>query len=101
VLTGRYIGLEPVGNVMAHHLAMTEKDVDWQIWIEDGPRPVPLRYVITTKDLPSRPQFTVEMRNWQENPPLSKDDFAFAPPAGARRIEFATPGVEKRPPTER
>ena len=41
VLVGRYIGLEPVGDVMAHHLAMTEKDVDWQLWIAAGDRADP------------------------------------------------------------
>jgi hypothetical protein len=91
VQTGRYIGKEPVNGVMAHHLAMTKKDVDYQIWIQDGPQPVPLRYVITSKDMPSQPQFTLETRNWAPNAPLSADDFAFTPPAGARRIEFTAP----------
>jgi hypothetical protein len=91
VITGHYIGKEPVNGVMAHHLAMTKKDVDYQIWIQDGPQPVPLRYVITSKDMPGAPQFTLEMRDWAPNAPLSADDFAFTPPAGAKRIEFAAP----------
>jgi hypothetical protein len=60
VKEGRYIGLEPIGGKMAHHLAMTGKEVDWQIWIADGPQPVPLRYVITTKTMESQPQYTLE-----------------------------------------
>src|SRR5262249_30823 len=43
VITARYIGREPVGSAMAHHLAMTKKDVDVQIWIQDGAQPLPLR----------------------------------------------------------
>jgi hypothetical protein len=91
VTVGRYVGLEPIGSVMAHHLAMTEKNVDYQIWIQDGPQPVPLRYVITSKDMPGQPQFTLDLRNWQPNAQISDDTFAFTPPAGARRVELAAP----------
>ena len=89
VLEARYVGREPVGNVMAHHLAFVKKDVDFQIWIQDGDQPVPLRYVITTKDLPGRPQFTLELRNWEPNASIAADTFAFMPPQGAKRIELA------------
>jgi hypothetical protein len=88
VIEARYIGLEPVGNVMAHHIAVTEKDVDWQIWIQDGPQPVPLRYVITTKDMKVRPEFTIEMRNWQPNAKVDASELSFTPPAGATQIDL-------------
>jgi hypothetical protein len=91
VIEARYIGKDPVGNVMAHHLALTKKDVDFQIWIQDGDQPVPLRYVITTKDLPGRPQFTLELRNWQPNAPVSRENFAFAPPPDATKIDLTPP----------
>jgi hypothetical protein len=97
-VTGRYVGLEPVGNVMAHHLAFTKKDVDWQIWIEDGPHAVPLRYVITSKDMPSQPQFTLELRSWEPNASLPDGSFAFVPPAGARRIDFTEFGKHQVKP---
>jgi hypothetical protein len=86
-VTGRYIGLEPIDGQMAHHLAFTKNDVDWQIWIKDGPEPVPLRYVITSKKEPTQPQFTLEMHDWQPNAQVSKEYFAFTPPAGARKLE--------------
>jgi hypothetical protein len=96
VIAARYVGRSPVGNVMAHHLAMTKKDVDYQIWIQDGPQPVPLRYVITTKDLPGRPQFTIELRNWEPNAQVAADSFAFTPPPGATRIELVPPRKVER-----
>jgi hypothetical protein len=96
VTVGRYVGLEPIGSVNAHHLAMTEKNVDYQIWIQDGPEPVPLRYVITSKDMPGQPQFTIDLRNWQPNAPISEDTFAFSAPAGARRIQLAAPQTATR-----
>ncbi|HZS38019.1 MAG TPA: DUF2092 domain-containing protein [Polyangia bacterium] len=90
--TGRYIGLEPIDGAPAHHLAFTKQNVDWQIWIKDGPDAVPLRYVITSKDLPGHPQFTLELRRWQPNAQVAADAFAFTPPDGARRVEFSERG---------
>ena len=92
VTEGRYIGLEPMGGgVMAHHLAVTKKDVNYQIWIQDGPQPVPLRYVVTGKDMRGSPQFTIQLRNWQPNAPVPDDSFTFTPPAGAKKVAFAPP----------
>lgn len=86
----RYIGLEPMGGgVMAHHLAVTKKLVNYQIWIQDGAQPLPLRYVVAGKDMPGSPQFTIQLRNWQPNAPVPDDSFAFTPPAGAKKVAFA------------
>jgi hypothetical protein len=91
VTEGRYIGLVPMGGgVMAHQLAVTKKDVTYQIWIQDGPQPVPLRYVVTGKDMRA-PQFTIELRNWQPNAAVPDSSFAFTPPAGAKKVAFAPP----------
>jgi hypothetical protein len=92
VTEGRYIGLEPMGGgVMAHHLAVTKKSVNYQIWIQDGPQPVPLRYVVTGRDMRGSPQFSIALRNWQPNAPVPDDSFAFTPPAGAKKVAFAPP----------
>jgi hypothetical protein len=88
VTEARYIGLEPIGGVMAHHLAMRKAGSDYQLWIKDGPEPLPLRYVITSRDMPSHPQFTIELRGWEANVPLSATSFAFIPPPGARQVPF-------------
>jgi hypothetical protein len=91
VTEGRYIGLEPIGSVMAHHLAVKKGNVDYQLWIEDGPEPLPLRYVITSNDLPGHPQFTLELHDWRVSVPLSTSSFAFIPPPGVQRVAFAAP----------
>jgi hypothetical protein len=85
---GRYLGLEPVDGVACHHLAFTGKEVDWQIWIQDGAEPVPRRYVIVSKNETGRPEFTVNLSHWQTEANLPDTLFAFQPPAGSRRIEF-------------
>jgi hypothetical protein len=85
---GRYVGLEPIDGVMAHHIALSKEDVDLQIWIKDGPEALPLRYVVTTKEMPSRPEFTIDLHDWQTNASVPANTFAFSPPAGATRIQF-------------
>ena len=53
---------------------------------------MPLRYVITSKDMPGQPEFTIEMRNWEPNAPVSDQQFVLSSPPGARRISLgATP----------
>lgn len=95
VTVGRYIGLEPLGSVQAHHLAMTKGDVDYQIWIQDGQEAVPLRYVITSKDMAGQPQFTIDLRNWQPSAPMSDDTFAFKAPASASRVDLTAPAPKR------
>jgi hypothetical protein len=87
-MTGRYIGLEPIDGVMAHHLAFTKQNTDWQIWIKYGAEAVPLRFVITSKDMPGQPKFTAELRDWMPNAPTVASQFMFTPPAGAQRIDL-------------
>jgi hypothetical protein len=86
--SGMRVGKATIDGVECHHLAYRAGDVDWQLWIEDGPRPLPRKYIITTKDVQSFPEFTVMMHDWNTAPQLSDDLFTFVPPAGAERIEF-------------
>ncbi|HEY8210943.1 MAG TPA: DUF2092 domain-containing protein [Myxococcaceae bacterium] len=88
VTSGTYVGQEMVNGTPVHHLAFRSKDVDWQVWIETGARPVPRRYVITTKDVPGTPDFRVELSNWDFQTKLPDDRFAFKPPPGAQKIDF-------------
>lgn len=97
VKVGRYVGLEPIGNVNAHHLAMTKKDVDYQLWIQDGPQAVPLRYVIVSKDMPSQPEYTLEMRAWDVNANIADDEFQLDVPKGAKRVDLVSKQPEKKP----
>jgi hypothetical protein len=96
MIEGRYIGLVPINGVMAHHIAVTKRGLLWQLWIKDGPQAVPLRYVVTSEDLPGHPAFTIEMRNWQPNAPAPAGSFSFNPPPGAKRVAFAPPRKAER-----
>lgn len=87
VVSGRYIGIEPIGDRMCHHLAYRGHETDWQIWIEDGPHALPCRFVIVSKQEAGQPEYQVTTSGWkpETQPPES---FTFTPPEGAMKIDF-------------
>jgi len=89
VRTGAYIGLHQMRDVKCHHLAFTQDDVDWQIWIDEGARPLPRKVVITYKKLPMQPQYLATFQRWDLSPRLPASQFAFRRPAVAEKIGLA------------
>lgn len=85
---GFVVGPAVVGGVKCTHLAFRGAEVDWQIWIEDGGRPLPWKFVLTSKKVTGEPQFTVVARGWELAPNLTDRMFTFEPPKGAKKIEF-------------
>jgi hypothetical protein len=77
------------GGQSCTHLAFRKPGVDIQIWIANGDRPLVYKYVLTTTDLPSSPQFIMTLSDWNTRPEITASTFKFAPPADAKRIEFA------------
>jgi hypothetical protein len=75
--------------VPAHHIAGRTGTVDFQVWIADGDRPLPLRIVITYVNEPGQPQFRAQFLDWKPGSPVDASLFRFSPPADARQIAFA------------
>jgi len=69
-------------------LAFTQKEIDWQIWIEEGPRPLPRKLLITYKNEPLSPQYTAILSGWDLQPRLSDSFAEFHPPIGSDEIQF-------------
>ncbi|HSS38895.1 MAG TPA: DUF2092 domain-containing protein [Polyangia bacterium] len=84
VVSGRFIGHETIDGMPANHVAFRGEQIDWQLWIKDGSQPLPLRYVITTKDAPGHPAFAVQMSDWNTQPTLPPATFDFQAPATAK-----------------
>ena len=51
VVDAKHIGRGVIDDVECDHLAFRNHDVDWQLWVEVGNRPIPRKYVITSKDV--------------------------------------------------
>ncbi len=88
VESAKYYGISPVLGVPCHHLAFTQENVDWQIWIEEGPQPLIRKFVITHKNDPGQPEFTACITDWNLTDRIADSDFTFTPPAGAAKIEM-------------
>jgi hypothetical protein len=88
VVSGFYVGESVVDGVKCYHLAFRGNEVDWQVWIEDGDKPLPKKFVITTKWMTGAPQFTLIVKSWNLSPELTEDMFTFVPPEGAQKIDF-------------
>lgn len=83
-----YVGLHKVRGVPCHHLSFDGDEVQLQVWIDAGDQPLPRKVVLTHKDLPSSPQWTAYLGDWNFTPQLSDNLFAFTPPQGAEKIKF-------------
>ena len=78
-----------VAGVDCHHIAIRTPEVDVQIWIEEGARPLPRRIVITSKWEGGAPRFVANM-SWNTSPEIATGQFDFSPGEGNTRIEFIT-----------
>ena len=87
VKSGFVVGKGVVDGARCDHLAFRNQDVDWQIWIQEGPNPLPRKYVITSTQVAGAPQFVTVMK-WNTAPVVTSGTFAFAPPKGASKIDF-------------
>jgi hypothetical protein len=94
VESGTYVGEEQVDGKAVHHLAFRGPEVDWQVWVAKGDRPLPLRYVISSKTVEGSPDFRVDLSNWELPRSIPNDRFAFRAPAGATKIEFLKQGEQ-------
>lgn len=92
VTSGFVVGKGVVDGVRCDHLAFRAPHVDWQIWIEEGNRPLVRKLVITTRDKLNAPQFTVVTKNWNLEPKFNIDTFRFTPPKCPQQVEFLPRG---------
>jgi len=86
--SGVLVGYARINGGDAEQYAFRERDVDWQIWIQRGDKPLPLKVVITLASDEARPQFAATL-NWTTNPKFTDATFAFKPPADAKPITIA------------
>jgi len=96
VLSGFYVGLSKVQGVPCHHLAFKQKDIDWQIWIENSPTPVPRKFLITDKTAHGL-QFTALFTKWNTAPQLEDGLFTFVAPEKAEKIDILSAAAPSPP----
>jgi len=92
VRSGVLVGTSKVDGVACDHLAFRQVNADWQLWVEQGERPLPRKILITTRYEYGDPQYEATL-DWNLKPKISASTFAFAPPKGASEVEFVQSAV--------
>lgn len=81
------LGSGVIGGVECDHLAFRTKELDWQVWIAQGARRYPCRFVISNPKVPGAPEYTVDVRGWKTGDEAASDSFKIEIPAGAKQLK--------------
>jgi hypothetical protein len=88
VYDSKDLGSGVINGVECDFLAFRKDEVDFQIWIAQGDKPYPCKYVVASKLVADGPQYSVEVRNWKTGNEASGDDFAFQNSTNAEKIDL-------------
>lgn len=86
--SGYLVGPGMVDGVLCDHYAFRQLKKDWEVWIEQGERPLPRKLVIVDRSDPAGPGYSARLA-WTLNPTLAASDFTFVPAAGNKAITLA------------
>jgi hypothetical protein len=82
-------GQDFIGKDLCDHYAFRQGEIDWQIWITAGSKPLPRKIVITNRADDARPQ-SVSLIDWNLKPTFTNAVFKFTPPKGATAVEIVS-----------
>jgi len=86
ISAGHYVGQAFVDGRSCEHLAFRLPDVDVQLWVEEGDRPLIARIVITHKHDDGNPQFRATLHDWDLALATPETLFHFEPEEGSQRL---------------
>jgi len=90
-----HVGVANIDGFMCDHYAFRQSDVDWELWIEQGGRPVPRKFVITTTTEKTKPQHSMVL-NWDLTPKLEDHLFTFVAAPNVHQIAFQPVGGARK-----
>lgn len=79
------VGIDKVNGISCNHFAFREKEIDWQICIQRDGTPLPLKLVITEKNMEAQPQH-ISVMTWNITPDLSSQNYTFKAKEGDHKI---------------
>jgi hypothetical protein len=92
---GFKVGSAKIGDAMTDHYAFRQTGVDWQIWIDQGDKPLPRKMVITNLEDAAQPQY-VAYFTWDVTPKIAPGTFDFKPAATDKRIDLSDFAAAKK-----
>ena len=83
------VGTANIDGVECRHLFFHQKSgIDLELWVEKNSAATPHRLIVTYRLLPGQPSFIAEFTSWNTQAHPSNSEFAFRPPADAKKIEL-------------
>jgi len=95
ILAATRVGTSTIEGTPTDQYAFHQADIDWQVWIQQGPQPLPRRLVIPPTTEKSQPQYSATY-TWDLAPNIQPQSFTFVAPPSAHRIEFDTQAAARR-----
>jgi hypothetical protein len=86
IASGYFVGQEEIGGRTCEHLSFRLPEVDVQLWIEEGDRPLVARVVITYRHEDANPQFRATLHDWDLGLETPETLFQFVPVEGTERM---------------
>jgi hypothetical protein len=88
IRSAKDIGPSTIDDITCQHFAFRQEGLDWQVWIQNGAYPLPLKIVLTTLTDEARPQH-VARYTWNLAPSFNDAAFAMEPPKDYKKIAMA------------
>jgi hypothetical protein len=85
------VGRSMVDGQSCRHLTFRGETVDWQIWIEQGQRPLIRKMAVSYREEPGVPQYVAWLDDWDFPKSFRKGLFTFTPPKGFQFINVLVP----------
>jgi len=82
-----YVGVHNVEGVFCHHVVLERPDLDLQIFVEVGDKPLPRKLVFEYPNRLGAPQYTASITEWSLEPPKA-EVFEAKVPKDAAKVEF-------------
>jgi hypothetical protein len=87
LLSGVFLGPRTIDGEVLDHLSFETTGADWQLWLEQGDRPLPRRLVVTFVNAPGEPEYLTIIKDWKLDQQVDGSQFKSEVPADSRRID--------------
>lgn len=87
-----YVGEAWVEGAWTDHIALRKPGVDFEVWVQKGATPFPMKMAIVFTDEEGLPSYVARFRSWWTSLPADIR-FEFTPPPGSERVEVVPVSV--------
>ena len=88
LLSGVFLGPRTIDGEVLDQLSFETTGADWQLWLEQGDRPLPRRLVVTFVNAPGEPEYLTVIREWKLDQDVDEAQFRSQVPPDWRRIDL-------------